>query len=214
MEGKGAKTVMMMISWEKLADESIRRLTEKRRPTENGRGLKDECPDTPWLCDLCFIGNPHKMILLLSHWRGEYLLELCLNYSFVAKSNWTRVMFAMTVKTWRACYVFASHVWKSTSCQFLNVFFRTAQRWIDFSFNFLNFGFMLESWGTPTAGTPRNGGMTPKNGTPRNTTPRNGTPRKGTTPRNEAGQFHHYTGNLTFVGKPWCASGIVWLFQN
>ena len=130
------------------------------------------------------------MILLLSHWRGEYLLELCLNYSFVAKSNWTRVMFAMTVKTWRACYVFASHVWKSTSCQFLNVFFRTAQRWIDFSFNFLNFGFMLESWGTPTAGTPRNGGMTPKNGTPRNTTPRNGTPRKGATPRNEAGQFH------------------------
>ena len=84
----------------------------------------------------------------------------------------------------------ASHSWKLTSWQCLNVWFRTAQRWVGVSFNFLDFGFMFESWGTPTAGTPRNGGMTPKNGTPRNTTPRNGTPRKGATPRNEAGQFH------------------------
>lgn len=201
MEGKGAKTVMMMISWEKLADESIRRLTEKRRPTENGRGLKAMNVQTHHGFAICF------SLGILTRWSYCSIIEglstcwNCVSTIVLSKSNWTRVMFAMTVKTWWARYVFASHFWKLTSCHFLNVCFGTAQGWIDFSFNFLNFGFMFESWGTPTAGTPRNGGMTPKNGTPRNTTPRNGTPRKGATPRNEAGQFHHRKPHLCGIAE-------------
>ena len=139
----------MVVSWEKLADESIRRLTEKRRPTENGRGLKATNVQTHHGYAICFSLGILTRCPFCSVIEG---VSTCWNWiwTIVLLRNQTEREWCsqwLYRKTWWACYVFASHLWKSTSYQFLNVFFRTAQRWIDFSFNYFQFSeFWLHDW--------------------------------------------------------------------